>query len=50
MGDGAVAVTSIVARNGFDDAVLTQVLLRTLIFAAALTCAWFLARGRTWAR
>lgn len=45
----AVAVTSIVAQHGFDDAVLTQVLIRGLIFAAALTCAWFLARGRRWA-
>jgi hypothetical protein len=45
----AVAVTSIVAQQGFDGAVLTQVFLRTLVFAVALTCAWFLARGRTWA-
>lgn len=47
--EAAVAVLSIVARQGFDDAVLTQVLLRALTFAAALTCAWFLAQGRTWA-
>lgn len=47
--EAAVAVTSIVTQHGFDDAVLTQVLIRGLIFAAALTCAWFLAQGRRWA-
>ncbi|WP_129789829.1 hypothetical protein [Promicromonospora panici] len=44
-----VAVTSRVAQQGFDDAVLTQVMVRGLIFAVALVCAWHLARGRRWA-
>lgn len=45
----AVAVTSIVTQQGFDDAVLTQVMVRGLIFAAALVCTWYLAQGRRWA-
>jgi hypothetical protein len=44
-----VAITSIVAQEGLDGAVVAQALVRGLIFAAALTCAWFLARGRRWA-
>ncbi|MFC8801469.1 hypothetical protein ACFT2C_27360 [Promicromonospora sp. NPDC057138] len=47
--EAVVAVTSIVAQQEFDDAVLTQVMVRGLIFAAALACAWFLAQGRRWA-
>jgi hypothetical protein len=44
-----VAVTTIVTQEGADGAVLAQVLVRGLIFAVALTCAWFLAQGRRWA-
>jgi hypothetical protein len=44
-----VAITSIVAQEGLDDAVVAQAGVRGLIFAAALACAWFLARGRRWA-
>lgn len=44
-----VAVSSIVARQGFDGAVVVQAGVRGLIFAAALACAWNLARGRRWA-
>lgn len=47
--EAVVAVTSIVAQQGADAALLAQVGLRGLIFAAALTCAWHLARGRRWA-
>ncbi len=47
--EAIVAVATIVAQDGADGAVLAQVSLRGLIFAAALTCAWFLARGRRWA-
>ncbi|MFD6446537.1 hypothetical protein ACFWEJ_15645 [Promicromonospora sp. NPDC060204] len=47
--EAVVAVTSIVAQQGADGALLTQVGVRGLIFAAALTCAWYLARGRRWA-
>ena len=47
--EAVVAVTSIVAQQGADGALLAQVGLRGLIFAAALTCAWYLARGRRWA-
>ena len=47
--EAAVAVSSIVAEQGADGAVVTQVVLRGLIFAAALTSAWYLARGRRWA-
>lgn len=44
-----VAVSSVVAQQGADGALLAQVGVRGLIFAAALTCAWYLARGRRWA-
>ncbi|MFJ3404502.1 hypothetical protein [Promicromonospora sp. NPDC090134] len=47
--EAVVAVTSIVTQQGADGALLAQVGLRGLIFAAALTCAWYLARGRRWA-
>ncbi|MEV0895040.1 hypothetical protein [Promicromonospora sp. NPDC050262] len=47
--EAVVAVTSIVAQQGADDALVTQVVARGLVFAAALTCAWYLARGRRWA-
>ena len=45
----AVAFSSIVVRQGADGAVVTQAGVRGLIFAAALACAWNLARGRRWA-
>jgi len=45
----AVAVSSIVVRQGADGAFVTQAGVRGLIFAAALACAWNLARGRRWA-
>ncbi|WP_369372861.1 hypothetical protein AB1046_04770 [Promicromonospora sp. Populi] len=47
--EAVVAISTIVAQEGVTDALVTQVTLRGLIFAAALTCAWFLARGRRWA-
>lgn len=47
--EAVLAVTAIVARDGFGDALLTQLALRGLVFAAALASAWYLARGRRWA-
>ena len=47
--EAVVSVATIVAQDDADAALLTQVAVRGLIFAVALTCAWFLARGRRWA-
>lgn len=44
-----IALTSIAAEQGLDGAVAAQAVVRGLIFAAALTCARFLAQGRRWA-
>ena len=38
--EAVLAVTAVVTRDGFGDALLTQVTLRGLIFAAALASAW----------
>lgn len=47
--EAAVAVVSIATQHGADGALVAQVLVRGLIYAAALICSWFLARGRRWA-
>ncbi|MDR7385764.1 hypothetical protein [Promicromonospora iranensis] len=47
--EGAVSVAAIQAQQGIDGALGAQMAFRGVIFAAALACAWFLARGRRWA-
>lgn len=47
--EGVVSVAAIQAQQGIDGDLVAQMLLRGLVFAAALVCAWFLARGRRWA-
>jgi hypothetical protein len=47
--EGVVSVAAVHAQQGIDGGLVAQMALRGVIFAAALGCAWFLARGRRWA-
>ncbi|MFI6427845.1 hypothetical protein [Promicromonospora sp. NPDC050880] len=47
--EAILAVTSIAGTTGLGGGVLVQVAVRGAVFATALTCAWYLARGRRWA-
>ena len=47
--EGVLSVATIAAQQGVDSGLVAQPVLRGAIFAAALMCAWLLARGRRWA-
>ncbi|WP_275003458.1 hypothetical protein [Promicromonospora iranensis] len=47
--EGVVSVAAIQTEQGIDAALGAQMAFRGVIFAAALACAWFLARGHRWA-
>lgn len=47
--EGVVSVAAVHAQQGIDGGLVAQMALRGVVFAAALGCAWFLARGRRWA-
>lgn len=47
--EGVLSVATIGAQQGIDAGLVAQMVLRGAIFAAALACAWLLARGRRWA-
>ena len=46
--EGVLSVAAVGAQ-GIDGGLVAQMIVRGTIFAAALTCAWFLAQGRRWA-